>query len=60
MKNVLIVGSIGLDNLKTPYGEKRQNVLGGSISCASIAARIFSPVSIIGVREDFPQEHRFV
>lgn len=57
MKNVLIVGSIGLDNLKTPYGE-RQNVLGGSISCASIAARIFSPVSIIGVvGEDFPQEH---
>ncbi len=57
MKNVLIVGSIGLDNLKTPYGE-RENILGGSISFASIAARIFSPASIIGVvGEDFPQHY---
>lgn len=57
MKNVLIVGSIGLDNLKTPYGE-RKDVLGGSISCASMAARIFSPASIIGVvGEDFPSQY---
>ena len=57
MKNVLIVGSIGLDNLKTPYGE-RENILGGSISFASVAARIFSPVSVIGVvGEDFPSQY---
>lgn len=57
MKEVLIVGSIGLDNLKTPYG-KREEVLGGSVSYASVSARNFSPVSMIGVvGEDFPREH---
>lgn len=57
MKKLLIVGSIGLDNLKTPYGERKE-ILGGSISCASIAARIFSPVSILGVvGEDFPSDY---
>ncbi len=55
MKEVLIIGSIGLDNLKTPHGEKQQ-ILGGSISYSSIAARLFTPVNIVGViGEDFPQ-----
>lgn len=57
MKNVLIVGSIGLDTLKTPYGE-RQDILGGSISYASMAASIFCPVSMVGVvGQDFPSEY---
>jgi sugar/nucleoside kinase (ribokinase family) len=57
MNNVLIVGSIGLDNLKTPMGVK-ENVLGGSVSFASIAAKLFSSVSIVGViGEDFPSQY---
>lgn len=57
MKEVLIIGSIGLDNLKTPYGEKKQ-ILGGSISYSSIAARLFTPVTIVGViGEDFPKNY---
>jgi len=57
MKEVLIIGSIGLDNLKTPHGEK-QKILGGSISYSSVAARLFTPVNIVGVvGEDFPQQH---
>ncbi len=57
MKEVVIVGSIGLDNLKTPYGEKHQ-ILGGSISYSSVAARFFTPVNIVGViGEDFPQQY---
>jgi sugar/nucleoside kinase (ribokinase family) len=57
MKEVLIVGSIGLDNLKTPHGEKHQ-ILGGSISYSSVAARLFTPVNIVGVvGEDFPQQY---
>lgn len=57
MKEVLIIGSIGLDNLKTPHGEK-QKILGGSISYSSVAARLFTPVNIVGVvGEDFPQEY---
>lgn len=57
MKEVLIIGSIGLDNLKTPHGEK-QKILGGSISYSSVAARLFTPVNIVGVvGEDFPQPY---
>lgn len=57
MKEVLIVGSIGLDNLKTPHGEKQQ-ILGGSVSYSSVAARLFTPVNIVGVvGEDFPCEY---
>ncbi|MDP4268137.1 MAG: PfkB family carbohydrate kinase [Bacteroidota bacterium] len=57
MNKVLIVGSIGLDSLKTPFGEK-DNVLGGSVSYASIAASLFSKVNMVGVvGEDFPQKY---
>jgi sugar/nucleoside kinase (ribokinase family) len=57
MNNVLIVGSIGLDSLQTPYGE-RENVLGGSVCYASIASSIFNSVSILGIiGNDFPQEY---
>lgn len=57
MKEVLIVGSIGLDSLKTPFGE-RTDILGGSVSYASIASSLFSPVNISGiVGNDFPQEY---
>jgi len=54
MSKVLIVGSIGLDDLETPFG-KRERVLGGSVSYASIAASLFSPVNMVGVvGQDFP------
>ena len=57
MKEVLIIGSVGLDNLKTPHGQK-QKILGGSISYSSVAARLFTPVGILGVvGEDFPQQY---
>lgn len=54
MSKVLIVGSIGLDTLETPFG-KRDDVLGGSVSYASIAASLFSPINMVGVvGQDFP------
>jgi len=54
MSKVLIVGSIGLDSLETPFG-KREMVLGGSVSYASIAASLFSQVNMVGVvGHDFP------
>lgn len=57
MSKVLILGSIALDSLKTPFGE-RKDVLGGSVSYASVASSLFSPTNIVGViGEDFPQEH---
>ena len=54
---VLIVGSVALDNVKTPFGEK-ENILGGSAVHASVAASFFSKVDLVGVvGEDFPKEH---
>jgi sugar/nucleoside kinase (ribokinase family) len=54
---LLIVGSVGIDDVKTPLGEVH-NVLGGAASYASTAASFFSPVQIVAVvGDDFPQEH---
>ncbi len=55
--SVLIAGSIALDDLKTPFGE-RKKVLGGSAVHGSVSASFFSPVELVGVAgKDFPQEH---
>lgn len=55
--SVLIVGSIALDDVKTPI-EERVNLLGGSASYAAVAAGYFSPVNLVGiVGDDFPAEH---
>ena len=55
--SVLIVGSIGLDDIKTPQAE-RSLLLGGSAAYGAVAASFFSPVRLVGiVGEDFPAEH---
>jgi len=55
--SVLIVGSIALDDIKTPV-EEHPNLLGGSASYGAVAASFFSPVNLVGiVGEDFPKEH---
>ena len=59
MKNaskILILGSIGLDTIQTKYG-KKENLLGGSATYATIAAGIHGsaiPLGIVG--DDFPKE----
>ncbi|MCS6859165.1 MAG: PfkB family carbohydrate kinase, partial [Abditibacteriales bacterium] len=54
---VLIVGSIALDSVKTPFGEVEE-VLGGAATYAATAASLFTDVQLVGVvGEDFPQEH---
>jgi sugar/nucleoside kinase (ribokinase family) len=53
---VLVVGSVALDSVKTPFGAV-DNVLGGSASYFSTAASFFTEVSLVGVvGEDFPAE----
>jgi sugar/nucleoside kinase (ribokinase family) len=56
--SVLVVGSIALDNIETPFG-KAENALGGSATYISIAASYFTaPVKVVGVvGGDFPKEH---
>ena len=52
---VLIVGSIGLDTVKTPV-EEHADLLGGSASYAALSASFFSPVKLVGiVGDDFPE-----
>ncbi len=55
--SILVVGSVALDSVKTPFGE-REEVLGGSAVFFSVAASLFSEVRVVAVvGEDFPQEH---
>ena len=55
--SVLVVGSIALDSVETPFG-RRDDALGGSATFFSTAASFFGPVALVGtVGEDFPAEH---
>lgn len=54
---ILVVGSIGLDNVATPWGQ-RTDALGGSCTYFGTAASLYNQVAIVGVvGTDFPQEH---
>ena len=56
--SVLVVGSIAIDEVKTPF-EHHKDLLGGSASYASVAASFFAPVRLVGVvGTDFPEAHR--
>lgn len=55
--SLLVVGSVALDSVETPFGQK-DDVLGGSATYFSTAASFFSPVKVVAVvGEDFPQAH---
>ena len=51
---LLVVGSIALDSVETPFGSTA-DALGGSAVYFSCASRFFHPVSVVGVvGDDFP------
>jgi len=55
--SLLVVGSVALDSLETPFG-RRDEILGGSACYFSTCASYFGPVRVVAVvGEDFPQEH---
>jgi sugar/nucleoside kinase (ribokinase family) len=55
--SLLVVGSVALDSLQTPFGH-REEVLGGAASYFSVAASFFAPPRVVAVvGEDFPAEH---
>ena len=57
-QDILVVGSVALDSVRTPYGEAEE-ALGGSASYFSLSASHFAPVRIVAVvGDDFPSEHR--
>lgn len=56
--SLLVVGSVGLDTVETPF-DKIEDALGGSATYISLAASYFSaPVTLIGVvGSDFPKPY---
>lgn len=55
--DLLVVGSVALDSVRTPFGQVSE-VLGGSATYFSTAAGYFTRVGIVAVvGDDFPKEH---
>ncbi len=55
--SLVVVGSLGLDTLETPFG-RADEVLGGSAAYFSLAASLYTTVQLVAVvGEDFPVEH---
>jgi len=53
---VLVVGSVALDSVETPFG-KADDVLGGSATFFAAAASLLTPVQLVGVvGTDYPME----
>ncbi|MEA3489312.1 MAG: PfkB family carbohydrate kinase [Candidatus Omnitrophota bacterium] len=52
-----VIGSTALDSIETPFSRKEE-ILGGSATYASLSASFFVPVNIISVvGTDFPKKH---
>ncbi len=55
--NLLVVGSVALDSVETPYGMV-DNALGGSAVYFSVSASYFTDVGVVAViGRDFPEDH---
>jgi sugar/nucleoside kinase (ribokinase family) len=55
--DLLVVGSVALDSVTTPFGQVTE-VLGGSATYFSYAASFFTDVKVVAVvGEDFPKAH---
>lgn len=56
MSDMLVVGSVALDTVETPFG-RAEEIIGGSTVFFSAAASLFGRVRVVGVvGSDFPQE----
>jgi sugar/nucleoside kinase (ribokinase family) len=54
---LLVLGTVALDDVKTPSGVKK-NMLGGSAAHFAMSARLFDDVQLVGiVGKDFPKVH---
>lgn len=57
--SLIVTGTIGIDTVETPTGEKREGVLGGSCAYFAAAAQHHVDTRLVAVvGEDFPAEHR--
>lgn len=54
--SLLVVGSVALDTVETPFG-RAEDALGGSATFFAAAASLFCPVQLVGVvGDDYPME----
>ena len=54
MSSVLVIGSVALDSVETPFG-KAEDVLGGSATFFAASASLLAPVQLVGiVGKDYP------
>lgn len=54
---ILVVGSVALDTIETPFASAEE-ILGGAASFFTTAASLYSQVNLVAiVGSDFPQEH---
>ncbi|HEU5375960.1 MAG TPA: PfkB family carbohydrate kinase [Ktedonobacteraceae bacterium] len=55
--SILVVGSVALDTVETPFA-RAEEILGGAASFFSTAASLYNQVNLVAVvGSDFPQEH---
>lgn len=55
--SILVVGSVALDSIATPFGQVEE-ILGGSAAYFSTSASFFTDVNLLAViGDDFPREH---
>lgn len=55
--SIIVLGTVALDSVKTPFGE-RKRMLGGSAVHFAMSARLFTSVNLVAiVGEDFPQRY---
>ena len=55
--SILVLGTVALDTVKTPFGE-RKHMLGGSAAHFSMAARLFTQVNLVAIiGKDFPEKY---
>jgi sugar/nucleoside kinase (ribokinase family) len=55
--SILVVGSVALDDVETPFG-RRESALGGAAVYFGLSASYFTEVQLVGVvGRDFPDQH---
>jgi len=55
--SIIVLGTVALDTVKTPFGTRR-HMLGGSAVHFAMSARLFTPVNLVAiVGRDFPQKY---
>jgi len=55
--SIIVLGTVALDTVKTPYGA-REHMLGGSAVHFAMAARLFTEVNLVAVvGSNFPRKH---